>query len=78
MCCIQETFRSKQTSPRYYLVVICPKSTSLKELIFFTEKGAYYTYLGSLTTPPCNECVIWIVFVDPIEVSHEQVTIYLI
>lgn len=36
------------------------------------EKGAYYTYLGSLTTPPCNECVIWIVFVDPIEVSHEQ------
>ncbi len=41
-----------------------------------TEKGGYYTYLGSLTTPPCNECVIWIVFVDPIEVSHEQVKIY--
>jgi len=35
-------------------------------------KGAYYTYLGSLTTPPCNECVIWIVFKDPIEVSAEQ------
>jgi carbonic anhydrase len=37
------------------------------------ERGAYYTYLGSLTTPPCNECVIWIVFVEPVEVSHEQV-----
>nr|CAH0097998.1 unnamed protein product [Daphnia galeata] len=36
------------------------------------ERGAYYTYLGSLTTPPCNECVIWIVFVEPVEVSHEQ------
>lgn len=35
-------------------------------------KGAYYTYLGSLTTPPCNECVIWIVFKDPIEVSARQ------
>jgi carbonic anhydrase len=35
-------------------------------------RGAYYTYLGSLTTPPCNECVIWIVFKDPIEVSPEQ------
>jgi len=36
------------------------------------ETGAYYTYLGSLTTPPCNECVIWIVFKDPIEVSPAQ------
>ncbi|XP_044765990.1 carbonic anhydrase isoform X2 [Coccinella septempunctata] len=32
----------------------------------------YYTYCGSLTTPPCSECVIWIVFKEPIEVSQEQ------
>lgn len=48
------------------------KISFLSALFAFTEKGAYYTYLGSLTTPPCNECVIWIVFVEPIEVSHEQ------
>jgi carbonic anhydrase len=29
--------------------------------------------LGSLTTPPCSECVIWIVYKEPIQMSHEQV-----
>lgn len=33
---------------------------------------AYWTYLGSLTTPPCTESVTWILFKEPIEVSHEQ------
>ncbi|XP_037927263.1 carbonic anhydrase [Teleopsis dalmanni] len=34
--------------------------------------NTYWTYEGSLTTPPCSECVIWIVFKTPIEVSREQ------
>jgi len=33
---------------------------------------AYYTYHGSLTTPPCHECVTWIVFRDPIKFSQAQ------
>lgn len=37
------------------------------------ENKAYWTYLGSLTTPPFNESVIWIVFKNVIEVSPEQV-----
>jgi carbonic anhydrase len=32
-----------------------------------------YRYDGSLTTPPCSEGVKWIVFVQPMEVSTEQI-----
>ena len=34
---------------------------------------AYWTYEGSLTTPPLYESVTWIVFRDPIFVSERQV-----
>jgi carbonic anhydrase len=32
----------------------------------------YYTYIGSLTTPPCYESVLWIVMKNPITLSKEQ------
>ncbi|XP_046683896.1 carbonic anhydrase 2-like [Homalodisca vitripennis] len=32
----------------------------------------FYTYQGSLTTPPCSEAVTWVVFPDPLPVSFTQ------
>ncbi|MDY8134560.1 carbonic anhydrase family protein [Aquimarina sp. 2201CG5-10] len=32
----------------------------------------FYTYNGSLTTPPCSEIVSWYVVKAPVEASHEQ------
>jgi len=33
----------------------------------------YFTYMGSLTEPPCTENVLWLVLKNPIYVSEEQV-----
>jgi carbonic anhydrase len=33
----------------------------------------YFTYSGSLTTPPCSEVVRWVVLQRPMEVSRDQV-----
>ncbi|MGE5489794.1 MAG: carbonic anhydrase [Actinomycetota bacterium] len=37
---------------------------------------AYYTYMGSLTTPPCTEGVLWMVFKQPVVVTQDQVNIF--
>lgn len=38
-------------------------------------KTAYWTYPGSLTTPPCTESVIWLLFKEPVQVSAEQLSL---
>lgn len=40
------------------------------------EKREYYTYMGSLTTPPCSEDVLWMVFKSPVQVSSDQIGIF--
>ncbi|CAB1084805.1 Carbonic anhydrase, alpha class (EC [Olavius algarvensis Delta 1 endosymbiont] len=37
------------------------------------ENKSTYRYRGSLTTPPCSEGVGWFVYVEPIELSREQI-----
>lgn len=36
----------------------------------------YYTYMGSLTTPPCSEGVLWMVMKVPVQISPEQLAIF--
>jgi carbonic anhydrase len=37
------------------------------------RKKSYFSYMGSLTTPPCSEGVSWNLLLEPITVSKEQV-----
>lgn len=40
------------------------------------QHNQYYTYMGSLTSPPCTENVLWMVMKQPITVSTEQIAIF--
>ncbi|MCB1959371.1 MAG: carbonic anhydrase family protein [Rhodocyclaceae bacterium] len=40
------------------------------------EGREYYTYMGSLTTPPCSEDVLWMVMKQPVQLSSEQIAIF--
>jgi carbonic anhydrase len=37
---------------------------------------SYFTYMGSLTTPPCSEGVLWMVMKEPVTISAEQIGIF--
>lgn len=36
----------------------------------------YYTYMGSMTTPPCSEGVLWMVMQQPVTISQSQINIF--
>lgn len=40
------------------------------------QSSAYYTFEGSLTTPPCSEGVTWFVLKTPVEISSQQVAAF--
>ncbi len=40
------------------------------------EARAFYTYQGSLTTPPCSEIVRWLLLDNPVELSAQQIAAY--
>lgn len=40
------------------------------------EARHYYTYMGSLTTPPCSEGVLWLVMKQPAGVSRQQIGVF--
>ena len=42
-------------------------------VLLFQENKNYWTYSGSLTTPPCHESVRFLIFQNPIQMSERQV-----
>jgi len=36
----------------------------------------YYTYMGSLTTPPCSENVLWMVMKRPMQLDYQQIGVF--
>ena len=51
-----------------------PVAIDLNQLL--PEDRRYYTYMGSLTTPPCSEGVLWMVMKQPVQLSPEQINIF--
>jgi len=53
-------YKGSTSIPSFKLGNLLPKSQE------------YYRYSGSLTTPGCNECVVWTVFEKPIKITSEM------
>lgn len=61
---------------------LCPALSQGKEAPFtkfdpsclFPACRDYWTYQGSFTTPPCEECIVWLLMKEPITVSSDQVS----
>ena len=48
-------------------------TVKINALGLLPENKAYYTYAGSLTTPPCSEDVTWFVLKTPVQISSDEI-----
>jgi carbonic anhydrase len=40
------------------------------------EARGYFSFIGSLTTPPCTEDVLWLVMREPVRLSAQQIEVF--
>jgi carbonic anhydrase len=66
-----DTLWSHLPSQRNQEIVVDSASINIADLL--PDNRAYYTFTGSLTTPPCTEGVTWFVLQHPASVSAAQV-----
>lgn len=57
-------------------VTVSPPMPTINPATLLPTSRNYFTYMGSLTTPPCTEGVLWIVMKQPVQVSAEQIAIF--
>lgn len=53
-----------------------PPGQSIKLDLLLPANRGYYTFMGSLSTPPCTEDVLWMVIKRPQQISTGQLTIF--
>ncbi|XP_067100244.1 uncharacterized protein [Osmerus mordax] len=59
-----------------YSIVEMHHNMSISDLLAEVDLTKFYRYLGSLTTPTCNETVVWTVFQEPIRISRELMELF--
>lgn len=47
---------------------------SISDLLGSVDLTKFYRYQGSLTTPTCDEVVVWTVFEEPIKIRRDLVS----
>jgi len=64
-----------------YLPLEAGRETALSDVTIdvttlLPESRAYFAFMGSLTTPPCSEGVLWLVMKTPVAISPGQVAVF--
>jgi carbonic anhydrase len=55
---------------------VAPEGATVDAASLLPAQHGYYTFEGSLTTPPCTEGVTWFVLKAPAHLSKEQVAVF--
>lgn len=53
-----------------------PANLTINAADLLPKDKTYYSYTGSLTTPPCSEAVQWNILTQPIQISDEQIATF--
>lgn len=76
---VEQGSRNKEIDKIWHFLPRAPGQKQIPRAIYINpynllprDKKAY-SYMGSLTTPPCNEGVAWHLFKHPIQLSYDQI-----